>query len=616
MAVLSPTPKQQFFDANGVPLVGGKLYSYAAGTTTPLATYASSTEATFNTNPIILNSRGEAEVWLGSRAYKFKLTTAVDVDVWTVDNIKTTGNPFVSVTDYGTNQAAIVAAFAAATEVYFPPGIYAITSDLTIPAGKVIAMNAGAAFVVSPGVTLTIYAQFNGNPDSHHFQGAGSVIGIGEVYPEWFGALGDSTTDDAAAFNKTIPCVKASLPAASNGVVRMQAKSYLLNSSWVVEQTASAGVDLIGTGTLLGDTRLLGGVSFTGALVNIQGNTNPIGSIVDFKLSGFALISQNVGQGQGLVFNTVANNRINGLQQSIVENIHIGNFSQGLYIRNSRLIKFSRVSVWNTGIDGTLFANANVCLIIIDGAVGEFDFVGDLSFDNCQFVQNKQFWSKVMQINAQSANSAIEPVGKTVQTVSGIRFTECIFYRGGNFSVQLTASNYSRLNDIWFTNCQLDDTSGTKIDTSSANAFITNVNYQGNYHTAVAGNCVRLDAFANNGRINSINIANNYSAGVFDSAAVVAVGVHGINVNGNRWSGIDWAVGAAMLFDYCSHVVCNDNNMGRAGNILYGVFNNMVQLSGTGNYYVVVGNNSAGRATGALINNTTGAANTAIANNI
>jgi len=87
MAVLSPPPKLQFFDAAGVPLVGGKLFSYAAGTTTPLATYTSAAETAFNTNPIILNSRGEAEVWLGSPLYKFKLTTAADVEIWTVDNI-------------------------------------------------------------------------------------------------------------------------------------------------------------------------------------------------------------------------------------------------------------------------------------------------------------------------------------------------------------------------------------------------------------------------------------------------------------------------------------------------------------------------------------------------
>ena len=93
MAVLSPLPKMQFFDANGDPLVGGKLYTYAAGTTTPLATYTSSSGAVSNTNPVILDSRGEANVWLALTSYKFKLTTATDVEIWTVDNV-TSGETF------------------------------------------------------------------------------------------------------------------------------------------------------------------------------------------------------------------------------------------------------------------------------------------------------------------------------------------------------------------------------------------------------------------------------------------------------------------------------------------------------------------------------------------
>lgn len=87
MSSLSPLPKLQFFTASGVPLVGGKLYSYAAGTTTPLATYTDSTESATNTNPIILDSRGEAGVWLSTAAYKLRLTTSDDVEIWTVDNI-------------------------------------------------------------------------------------------------------------------------------------------------------------------------------------------------------------------------------------------------------------------------------------------------------------------------------------------------------------------------------------------------------------------------------------------------------------------------------------------------------------------------------------------------
>lgn len=89
MAYLAPVPKLQFFDANGNPLSGGLLYTYAAGTTTPLATYTDSSGGTPNANPIVLNSRGEANVWLGSSSYKFKLTTSSNAEIWTVDNVQT-----------------------------------------------------------------------------------------------------------------------------------------------------------------------------------------------------------------------------------------------------------------------------------------------------------------------------------------------------------------------------------------------------------------------------------------------------------------------------------------------------------------------------------------------
>jgi len=87
MAVVTPTAKTQFIDAAGAPLAGGKLYTYAAGTTTPQASYTDSTGATANSNPVILDSRGEANVWLGEAVYKFKLTDANDVEIWTVDYI-------------------------------------------------------------------------------------------------------------------------------------------------------------------------------------------------------------------------------------------------------------------------------------------------------------------------------------------------------------------------------------------------------------------------------------------------------------------------------------------------------------------------------------------------
>jgi hypothetical protein len=99
MASLSPPPKLQFFGSDGLPLVGGKLYTYAAGTTTPLATYTDYTAGTQNTNPVILDSNGEASVWLPETTnYKYVLKTSADVTLYTVDyvSVPLTSNSFSS----------------------------------------------------------------------------------------------------------------------------------------------------------------------------------------------------------------------------------------------------------------------------------------------------------------------------------------------------------------------------------------------------------------------------------------------------------------------------------------------------------------------------------------
>ena len=80
----------QFFDNNGVPLTGGLLYTYSAGTTTPSATYTSITGSIANSNPIVLDSAGRVsnEIWLtGGNTYKFILQTSTGVQIGSWDNI-------------------------------------------------------------------------------------------------------------------------------------------------------------------------------------------------------------------------------------------------------------------------------------------------------------------------------------------------------------------------------------------------------------------------------------------------------------------------------------------------------------------------------------------------
>jgi len=85
----------QFFTNTGVVLAGGKIYTYAAGTTTPLTTYTTSAGNVAQTNPIILNSAGRVsgsgEIWIQFASYKFVLKDSNDVLIATYDNIRAVG---------------------------------------------------------------------------------------------------------------------------------------------------------------------------------------------------------------------------------------------------------------------------------------------------------------------------------------------------------------------------------------------------------------------------------------------------------------------------------------------------------------------------------------------
>jgi hypothetical protein len=82
-------PRVFFVDNLGNQCIGCKLYSYAAGTTTPQATYTDSVGGGTNTNPITLGTDGGATIWLGANPYKFVLKNLLGTTLWTVDNVPT-----------------------------------------------------------------------------------------------------------------------------------------------------------------------------------------------------------------------------------------------------------------------------------------------------------------------------------------------------------------------------------------------------------------------------------------------------------------------------------------------------------------------------------------------
>jgi hypothetical protein len=141
MAIQFTDGKFHGFNDDGTPLVGGLLYTYVSGTTTPQATYTDSTLSTPNTNPVVLNSRGEASVWLGSNAYTMKLLRADGSLVWSQDgcqdpgtSVTTLRSDLASTTD-ATKGAALVGSYDAAN--YFNgANVEAILQEIGNPKGQ------------------------------------------------------------------------------------------------------------------------------------------------------------------------------------------------------------------------------------------------------------------------------------------------------------------------------------------------------------------------------------------------------------------------------------------------------------------------------------------------
>jgi hypothetical protein len=80
----------QFFSNDGLPLAAGKLQTFQAGSTTPLATFTDASGLIANTNPIILGTSGRppSTIWLSDGFfYKFVLSDANDVVIQTYDNL-------------------------------------------------------------------------------------------------------------------------------------------------------------------------------------------------------------------------------------------------------------------------------------------------------------------------------------------------------------------------------------------------------------------------------------------------------------------------------------------------------------------------------------------------
>lgn len=192
----------QLFDDNGDPLAGGKIYVYKAGTTTPATTYTTPTGSNANTNPIVANANGrlENEIWFAQgEPCKFVLKRADETLIATYDNIPTLPQPAL-IND--------------ASSISYNAGYEVTAGGFTVGATYVITSVGSTDFVAIGAVANVVGVFFTATAPG---TGTGKAAYVRSVQTKLrdqysvkdFGAVGNGSTDDTAAFNAAIAWANA-----------------------------------------------------------------------------------------------------------------------------------------------------------------------------------------------------------------------------------------------------------------------------------------------------------------------------------------------------------------------------------------------------------------------
>ena len=215
-ASLFTFPRFQAFNTAGSPLAGGQLYSYAAGTLTPQATYTDSSLTIPNPNPVILDAFGTASVWLGNNAYKINLLD--------VNGVQQANFPMDNISSISTN---ISAGLAASTTISQGQGVVGFNSTLSYPLGTLPGDLSDTTNIINGDALIGVLQPFTGAVARTQHSKNADILSVKD-----FGAVGDGITDDTAAFVAMFALKRAwYIPYTSSG--------YLINGNLII---ASSGV--------------------------------------------------------------------------------------------------------------------------------------------------------------------------------------------------------------------------------------------------------------------------------------------------------------------------------------------------------------------------------------
>lgn len=228
---LSPIGNGQFLDVNGNPLNGGKIYTYVANSTTPVATYTDFTGATPQANPIILNSLGlpASPIWLDAAAVKLIVKDSTDVQQ---------GQPYDNVTGIGALSAnqifdEWVAFVDAAT--YLSPASFSVVGDQTdlLQVGRRLKSQNTGGLAYST-ITSSVCIDLITTVTLTHTSGALDA-GLSSIYYGFLAATTSSLPNSLVARN-------------SLGIPAGIGKNKLINPNFAVNQRAVSGTVVLAAG--------------------------------------------------------------------------------------------------------------------------------------------------------------------------------------------------------------------------------------------------------------------------------------------------------------------------------------------------------------------------------
>ena len=112
----------------------------------------------------------------------------------------------------------------------------------------------GGSFTHTAGSTLALSGSFQNSDNGHCFIGfdSGDVTGLKEPFPEWFGALGDDSTDDYLALTQwagSIPATGSSLKLSPNKIYRTSAPIVILSKNNLTIDGQGSTIKAMGVAT-------------------------------------------------------------------------------------------------------------------------------------------------------------------------------------------------------------------------------------------------------------------------------------------------------------------------------------------------------------------------------